>query len=47
MFQEKIDRTLNCMAPAWLDDIIAVAGGTKQKQLTRSQTISEEPQKDG
>ena len=33
IFQEKIDQTLENKFPAWLDDIIVVTKGSKQKRL--------------
>ena len=33
LFQEKIDQTLENKHPAWLDDIIAVTKGSKQKHM--------------
>ena len=30
IFQEKIDLTLGCCTPGWLDDIIVVTRGNKQ-----------------
>ena len=33
IFQEKIDQTLENKHPAWLDDIIVVTKGSKQKHM--------------
>ena len=39
IFQEKIDRTLNFETPAWLDDIIIVTRGTKEKHVEEVEKV--------
>ena len=47
IFQEKIDRTLVYRTPVWLDDIIVVTRGNKEKQRTKLFTILEKLQEAG
>ena len=36
---KKIERTLTCMNPAWLDDIIVVTCGKKQEHVSKLKTV--------
>ena len=47
IFQKKIDRTLNYETPVWLDDIIVVTRGDKDKHREKLFKILKQLQEDG
>ena len=47
IFQEKIERTLNCMTPAWLDDIIVTTRGTKAEHIKELEKVLEKLENGG
>ena len=47
LFQEKMDRTLNWQTPLWLDNIIIVTKGYKEKHRKKLITILEKLEETG
>ena len=47
IFQEKIDRTFGHETPVWLDDIIVVTRGTKEKHNQKLESVLTKPENEG